>query len=101
MLSAILGACLASSAIRLSLVETLSGPEVPGVFPSRGSMLELSFTTMGQPPMIPKGARGARPAIRPGDASEDVTIVVRPTIVAEGVRAADLLPAPQVAAQLL
>src|SRR5436190_14644233 len=40
--NAILGALFAKSAIRLSLVETLSGPDVPGIFPSSGSIPPVS-----------------------------------------------------------
>ena len=45
--NAILGAFFASSAIRLSLVETLSGPDVPGIFPSNGSIPRCPLSSAG------------------------------------------------------
>ncbi len=48
-----LGAFLANSAIRCSLVETLSGPDVPCIFPSSGSVARLPSPSAGSLGVVP------------------------------------------------
>jgi hypothetical protein len=49
-----LGDDLASSAIRCSFVETLVGLEVPGIFPSNGSVDRLSLSSTGSLGLVPR-----------------------------------------------
>ena len=51
------GICLANSAIRCCFVETLAGPEFPGIFPSNGSVFRQSLGSDGSLGLVPRPHR--------------------------------------------